>query len=137
MYRIIGGISAILVLTVGVIWIAIDGRAKDIEQLNRFAAAGNAQAPAMVDSVTRLDSVSVEFPAVVFHYTVLLPADQVDINQVKESNVNWFKSQACTNPEVVKNIIEPGYEIVRSYQDIKQKHIFRMSLGGEICDQNT
>ncbi|WP_317933577.1 hypothetical protein [Halioxenophilus sp. WMMB6] len=137
MYRTIGGVSLILVVAIAALWIVIDGRSKDIEQLNRFAAAGNSQTPQMIDSITRLDSVSVEFPAVVFHYTLLLPASEIDIEKVKESNINWFKDQACGNSDVQKSILEPGYEIVRTYQDIEQHHVFRMSLGNSLCGQNT
>jgi len=137
MYRVIGVISALLIFVIGILWLMIDGRSKDIEQLNRFAAAGNSQAPRMVDAATRLDSVSVEFPAVVFHYTILVPIDQIDVDELKEINERWFRTQACTNQEVLKKVLEPGYKIVRSYQDVSESHVLRMSFGNEFCNENT
>ena len=136
-YRIIGVVLVILIVVIAALWKAIDERSKDVRQLNRFAAAGNSQAPRMIDPVTRLDSVSVEFPAVVFHYTLLLPTSEVDVAKVKENNISWFKINACENTEVMKSVLEPGYKIVRSYQDIERNHIFRMSLGSGVCSQNS
>ena len=137
MYRAIGAISAVLISVIGALWFMIENRSNDLEQLNRFTAAGNSDAPRMIDSVTRLESVSVEFPAVVFYYTILLPEDEIDIEEVEKSNVQWFKSQACSNQQVVQKVLEPGYKIVQSYQDVSKRHILRLSLGNDICTDNT
>lgn len=137
MYRIISGICILLVFAIGVLWLMIDQRSEDIRQLNRFAAAGNSQTPQMINEFTRLDSVSTDNSAVVFHYTVLLPKAEIDIAAIERQEYNWFVGIACENEQVQKMVLNPGYEIVRSYMDSSDNKLLTIRLGGSLCQERT
>ena len=136
-FRIIGIICALLVVAIIVLWFMIAERSGRISQLNSFAAAGNANAPRMIDDVTRLEGVSVEYPAVVFHYTFVVPADMVDLTLLESRERLWFQEDACANEQVMATVLEPGYEIVRSYQDSQQNVVLQLRLGIEQCQPGT
>ncbi len=133
MYKIIGITCGVLVIAIAVLWIMIDKRSSDIGQLQRFAAAGNLQAPRMFNYITRLDSVSTDKMAVIFHFTVMLKESEIDNQSIQANELQWFRTEACTNPQIKETILEPGYAIVRSYQDIDQIHLFQMRLGQTQC----
>ncbi len=137
LFRLIAYASMVLVVVIAVLWYMIVQRGKDIAQLNRFAAAGNAQAPVMVDEITRLESVGVEYPSVVFHYTVLIPSREVDPNAIRESGLSWLKSNACGNPQVEEMVLEPGYSIKRSYKDTEGLLILELEMGSDACSGST
>ncbi len=137
MYQIISGICVFLVIAIGALWLMIDQRREDIRQLNRFAAAGNSQTPRMINEFTRLDSVSIKNAAVVFHYTVLLPKSEIDIDAIKNQELNWFIGIACSNEQVQSIVLNPGYEIVRSYIDSSETELLTMRLGGSQCQEPT
>ena len=133
MYRAQASACVILIVAIGVLWFMIDQRTKEIGQLNGFAAAGNSETPRIINEFTRLDLVSVDIPAVVFHYTILLPTDEVDVAALRNQELSWFLNVACKSKQVQSMVLKPGYEIVRSYKDESQKALFSMRLGIDQC----
>jgi len=115
----------------------IDQRSKEIGQLNRFVAAGNSETPKMINEFTRLDFVSSEVSAVIFHYTILLPASEVDVAALRNQELNWFITVACRNEQVQSMVLNPGYEIVRSYKDESDGTLVNIRLGIKQCHDNT
>lgn len=115
----------------------IGQRSEAVAQLNRFAAAGNSGAPKMVNEYTQLDSVSVEFPSVVFNYTLMVSKENIDITALEQSEISWFLVNACNNQQVQEMVLRPGYLIQRRYTDLSGNLVLNIELGSEICNEHT
>ncbi len=133
MIRAITAVSVGLVMVVVLLVVKIDHRSKDLRQLNRFAAAGNSLAPRMIDELTRLERVSVQFPALIFRYTVLLPAADIDVDALEEQQLMWFREVACSDDKFQSMVIQPGYEVVRAYVDRSHVPILTVRLSHRNC----
>ena len=133
MYRVIWITSGFLVIAIAVLWFMIDQRSKEILQIQRFVAAGNSVTPTMINDHTRLDEISSEGMAVVFHYSLMLDISQINISALEEQEQAWFSDVACHTEEIVKKVLEPGFEVIRRYRDLEQRHVLEMRFGEDNC----
>ncbi|TQV71713.1 hypothetical protein FKG94_18850 [Exilibacterium tricleocarpae] len=125
--------AVVLIITIIVLYFAIEERRSNVEQLNQLATAGNSRLPVMVDEVTRMDSMVADRYTLRFTYTLFTDSAAVDGDQLRRKVRDWFRESACSSDVVQDKVLSKGIPLVYSYRSFAGEPIAQYSFDESDC----